>query len=184
MDNWLIAENIAKQLTQVWTIHRDPGFVDYLLQTFGCEPLKPVRFSGIFSMQMIGGYFFSDLPAGPGPIVERLWLMDDTGFRESGLDELRPVENVESDNPLVVYEESRVSYNPIRSQPLLLAYPRIKFAVRDDKIIYYEMFGFGAGCSKVGNVVVNDRVIITELGITTTSWQGRFKEIRPSYKHV
>ena len=76
---------------------RTPAFVEYLLQTLGCEPLKPVRFAGIFTLQMIGGYFFRDLPAGPGPVVERLWLTDDAGFRASSMTELLAAENWRGD---------------------------------------------------------------------------------------
>src|SRR5690349_14243600 len=127
MEHQVVSESIANQLAHIWAIHRSPAFVEYLLQTFGCEPLKPVGFAGIFSLQMIGGYFYPDLPPGRGPIVERLWLMDDTGFRPSSMDELRSVENLESENPLVVYDPSRASYKLIGSQPWLLAYPRFKF---------------------------------------------------------
>jgi hypothetical protein len=177
MDPQFVPESIARQLAPVWAIHQTPAFVEYLLQTFGCEPLKPVRFAGIFTLQMIGGYFFPDLPAGPGPIVERLWLTDDTGFRPSSLDELLPVGNLESDNPLVVYDPSRASYKPIRSQPWLLVYPRFKFCVRDDTLIYYEQFGFLAGCTKVGKLVISDRISVQDLCVTKTTWQGHFKDL-------
>jgi len=181
MDHQFVLESIAQQLAHVWAIHRDPAFVEYLLQTFGCEPLKPVRFAGIFSLQMIGGYFFQDLPAGPGPIVERLWLMDDTGFRPCSMDELRSVENLESDNPLVVYDPSRASYKPIRSQPWLLVYPRFKFCVKDDNLIYYEQFGFSAGCTKVGKLFISNHLNIQGVCITRTIWQGYLKDLdRPS----
>ena len=79
MDHQGVCESVARQLGQVWAIHRTPVFVEYLRRTFGGEPREPVRFAGIFSLLMIGGYFFPDLPAGPGPIVERLWLTDDAG---------------------------------------------------------------------------------------------------------
>jgi hypothetical protein len=130
MDPQFVPESIAYQLAQIWAVHRTPAFVYYLLETFGCEPLKPVEFAGIFSLQMTGGYFFPDLPAGPGLIIGRLWLMDDTGFRPSSLNELRPVENLESDNPLVVYDPSSASYQPIRSQPCLHVYPRLTLVPR------------------------------------------------------
>src|SRR5215204_4055438 len=91
-----ISESIARQLAQVWAIHRTPAFVEYLRQTFGCESRKPVRLAGIFSLQMIGGYFLPDLQAGRGPVVERLWLTDDTWFHASSMGELLSVENLES----------------------------------------------------------------------------------------
>src|SRR5262245_18807465 len=172
MDPQFVAESVARQLAHVWAFHETPAFVDYLLQTFGCEPLKPVRFAGIFSLQMIVGYFFPDLPAGPGPIVERLWLTDDTGFRPSSMNELLPVENLESDNPLVIYDPSRASYKPIRSQPWLFVYPRFKFCVREDELIYLEHFGWPATCTKVGKLVVTDRVNIQHVCTTWTIWQG------------
>ncbi len=176
-----ISESIARQLAQVWTIHRTPAFVEYLRQTFGCEPLKPVRFAGIFSLQMIGGYFFPDLPAGPGPVVERLWLTDDTGFRASSLGELMSVEKLEngfrtaleSDNALVVYDPSRVSSEPISSQPCLFVYPRLLFFVRGDGLIYIENFGYCAWCTKVGKLLVSDRVHAQDTRITKRMWQGQ-----------
>jgi hypothetical protein len=177
MHHEIVSESIARQLAHVWAFRRTPAFVDYLLQTFGCEPLEPVGFAGIFTLQMIGGYFFPDLPAGPGPIVERLWLMDDMGFRPSSLAALRSVENLEGDNPLVVYAPSRASYKPIRSQPWLLVYPRFRFCVRDDTLIYHEEFGFLAGCKKVAKLVISDRVNIEEVRTTWTSWQGHLKDL-------
>ena len=178
MDHQIVSESIARQLAHVWAIRRTTAFVDYLLQTFGCEPLEPVGFAGIFSLQMVGGYFFPDLPAGPGPIVERLWLMDDTGFRPSSLDELRSVENLESDNPLVVYDPSRKSYELIAtSQPCLLMYPRLKFCVRDDNLIYYEQFGFFAGCTKVGKLIMGNRLSIENVRTTRTIWQGHLQDV-------
>lgn len=175
MDHQRVSESIARQLAQVWAIHKEPAFVEYLRQTFGCEPREPVRFAGIFSLQVIGGYFFPDLPAGPGPIVERLWLMDDRGFRASSLDEFRAAENLESDNPLVHFEPGSASYELIDSQPWLLVYPQFKFCVRDDRLIYYEQFGFSAGCTKIGKLVVSDRVNIEATRITTKLWQGRLE---------
>ncbi len=185
MDQQFVSDSIAYQLAQVWAIHRTPAFAEYLLKTFGCEPLKPVGFAGIFSLQMIGGYFYPDLPPGTGPVVERLWLTDDRGFRPSSVDELRSVENLESDNPLVVYEPSRASYALIDcSQPWLLVYPRFKFFVRDDKLIYYEQFGFSAGCTKVGRSVMSDRVNIQDVCVTRTIWQGRLREVTGKEKAV
>jgi hypothetical protein len=175
MNHQFVCENIARQLASVWAIHRDPAFVKYLLQTFGCEPLKPVRFAGIFSIQMIGGYFFPDLPAGPGPVVEGMWLTDDTGFRPSSMKELLPVENLDSENPLVVYDQAHRSYQPIRFQPLLLLYPRFNFCVREDKLIYIEQFGNLAGCKKVGKLVIGDSVSIQDVCVTFTMWQGHPK---------
>jgi hypothetical protein len=176
MDHQFVAESIARQLAGVWAIRRTPAFVDYLLQTFGCEPLQPIGFAGIFSLQMVGGYFYPDLPPA-APVVERLWLMDDTGFRPSNMDELRSAENLESDNPLVVYGPSRASYKLINSQPWLLVYPRFKFCVRDDIVTYYEQFGFHAGCSKTGKLVINDRVSIQDACVTKTTWQGHYTDL-------
>ena len=183
MDHERVSENVARQLAQVWAIHRTPAFVEYLRQTFGGEPQKPVRFAGIFCLQMIGGYFFPDLPAGPGPVVEGLWLTDDTGFRASSMDELLSADNVDrdnplemnldSDNPLEVYDPSRGSYEPISSQPYLFIYPRFLFCVRGDRLIYIETFGFFAWCKKVGKLVVKERVQIENTRVTTKLWQGR-----------
>jgi hypothetical protein len=175
MDHQFVSESVAHQLaTNVWAVHRASGFVEYLLQTFGSEPLNPVGFAGIFSLQMVGGYFYPDLPTA-GPVVERLWLMDDTGFRPSNMDELRSAENQESDNPFVVYDPSRLSYKLINSQSWLLVYPRFKFCVRDDTLIHYEQFGFHVGCTKVGKLVISDRVNIQDVRITWTIWQGSMK---------
>src|SRR5262249_36580409 len=159
-----ISESIARQLAQVWAIHRAPAFVEYLRQTFGCEPREPVRFAGVFCLRMIGGYFFPDLPAGPGPVVEGLWLAGDTGVRASSMDEFLSAANLESDNPLMVCDPSRASgwrrligwasQKPIGSQPWLLVYPRFKFCVRGDRLIYQEQFGISAVCTKVGELVV------------------------------
>ncbi len=176
-----ISESIARQLAQVWAIHRTPAFVEYLRQTFGGEPREPVRFAGIFSMQMIGGYFYPDLPAGTGPVVERVWLTDDTGFRASSMGELLSVEDRESgfatpresDNALVVYDPSRVSSEPISSQPCLFVYPRILFFVRGDELIYIEDFGYSAWCRKVGKLVVSDRVHVQYTRIETRMWRGK-----------
>jgi len=176
LDHQRVCESIARQLAHVWAIHRMPVFVEYLRQTFGGEPRKPVRFAGIFCLQMIGGYFFRDLPAGPGPVVEGLWLTDDTGFRASHMDELLAAEKLESDNPLVVYDPSRGSFEPIGSQPYLFVYPRLLFFVRGDGLIYIENFGYDAWCKKVGKLVVCDRVRIQDTRITTKMWQGRFVE--------
>jgi hypothetical protein len=180
LDHQRLPESIARQLAQVWAIHRTPAFVEYLRQTFGCEPRKPVRFAGIFCLQMIGGFFFPDLPAGPGPVVEGLWLTDDTGFHASSMGELRSAENldplqgsVESDNPLVIYNPSRVSYEPISSRPCLFVYPRFLFCVRGDGLIYTESFGNSAWCTKVGKLVVSDRVHAQDTRITTRMWQGQ-----------
>jgi hypothetical protein len=134
---------------------------------------------------MIGGYFFPDLPAGPGPVVERLWLTDDTGFRRSSMGELRSAEHldplqgaVESDNPLVIYDPSRVTYEPISSQPCLFVYPRFLFFVRGDELIHIENFGNSAWCTKVGKLVVSDRVHAQDTRITTRMWQGRLVGIK------
>jgi hypothetical protein len=175
VDHQFVSESVAHQLAaNVWAIHRASAFVEYLLQTFGCEPLNPVRFAGIFSLQMVGGYFYPDLPPA-APVVERLWLMDDRGFRPSNMDELRSAENLESDNPFVVYNQSHLSYKLINSQPWLLVYPRFKFCVRDDSLIYYEQFGFHAGCTKVGKLVISDQVNIQDVRIIRTIWQGSMK---------
>jgi hypothetical protein len=173
LDQQRISESIARQLADVWAIHRTPAFVEYLRHTFGGVPRKPVRFAGIFSLQMIGGYFCPDLPAGPGPVVEQLWLTDDTGFHASSMRELLSAETQESDNPLVVYDPSRVSYEPIDSQPFLHVYPRFLFLVRGDGLIYIENFGFSAWCRKIGKLVVGDRVHIQDTCITTRMWQGQ-----------
>ncbi len=172
MDPGVVSESIARQLAHVWAIHRTPAFVEYLLQTFGGEPRKPVRFAGIFSLQMIGGYFFPDLPAGPGPVVEGLWLTDDAGFRASSMRELLSAENLE-DNRLEVYNPSRGSYEPISSQPCLFVYLRFLFCVRGDGLIHIENFGFVAWCKKVGKLVVSDQVQIQDTRIKTKMWQGR-----------
>ena len=180
MDHQLVCESVACQLAQVWAIHRTPAFVEYLRQTFGGEPREAVRFAGIFSMQKIGGYFYPDLPAGPGPVVERVWLTDDTGFRASSVSELLSVEDrenglaiaLESDNALVVYDPSRVSSEPISSQPCLFVYPRVLFFVRRDELIYIENFGYSAWCRKVGKLVVSDRVYAQDTRITTRMWRG------------
>jgi len=126
MDHQRLPESIARQLAQVWAIHRTPAFVEYLRQTFGCEPQKPVRFAGIFCLQMIGGYFFPDLPAGPGPVIEGLWLTDETGFGVSSMDAFRLADHptlldgsLESDNPLVVYNQVHARTELISSQPYL-----------------------------------------------------------------
>ena len=103
--------------------------------------------------------------------------MDDTGFRPSSMDELRSVENLESDNPLVVYDPSRASYELISAQPWLLVYPRFRFFVRDNNLIYHEVFGFRAGCKKVGKLVISDRVNIQDVSVTWTIWQGRGKDV-------
>jgi hypothetical protein len=174
LDHQLVSESIARQLAGVWATHRTPAFVEYLRQAFGCEPRQPVRFAGIFSLQMIGGYFFPDLPAGPGPVVEQLWLTDDTGFRASSMRELCATDNLESDNPLVVYDPARRSLEPIGSQPCLHVHPRFMFLVRGDGLIYREMFGFSAGCTKVALLGGSDRVQIRETRITNKLWQGRF----------
>ena len=181
MDHQHVCESVACQLAQVWAIHRTPAFVEYLRQTFGGEPREPVRFAGIFSMQMIGGYFYPDLPAGPGPVVERVWLTDDAGFRASSVGELLSVEDrengvaiaLESDNALVVYDPSRVSSEPISSQPCLFVYPKFLFCVRGDGLVYIENFGYSAWCKKVGELVVSDRVQIQNTRIRTKMWQGR-----------
>jgi hypothetical protein len=178
MDQQSVSEIVARQLARVWEIHRTPAFVDYLLQTFGCEPLRPVQFAGIFSMQMIGGYLFPDLPAGPGPVVEGLWLMDDAGLRPSNMGELRSVADRESDNPLVVFDPSSASYKPIGFQPRLFVYPRIKFCVRKDRIVYCEVFGCFATCTKSGKLVVADQVSIQDVYATATTWQGRYKDLQ------
>ena len=172
-----VSESVAHQLASVWAIYRTQGFVEHLLQTYGCEPLKPVKFAGIFTLQMIGGYFYPDLPPGRGPIVERLWLIDDTGFRPSNIEELRSKENLESDNPLVVYDSPPASsYEPIDcSQPWLLVYPRFKFCVRDDRLIYYEQFGFSVASTQVGKLVISDRVNIQDVSVTRTIWQGQLR---------
>ena len=184
MDHLSVAESIARQLAHIWTIHRTPAFVDYLRQTFGCEPLEPVKFAGYFSVQMQGRYFFPDFPAGPGPVIEAVWLMDDTGFRPSNLAEWLPVVELESDNPLVVYAPSRwprwlkrASWKPIGLQPYLCVYPCFRFSVWDNKIIYYEQYGVFAGCSKVGKLVISDRVAIQDVCMTTTTWQGRYQDL-------
>jgi len=187
LDHQLVCESVACQLAQVWAIHRTPAFVEYLRQTFGGEPRKPVRFGGIFIMQMIGGYFYPDLPAGPGPVVERVWLTDDTGFRASSVSELLSVEDrengiaiaLESDNVLVVYDPSGVCSEPISSQPCLFVYPRFLFFVRGDGLIYIENFGYSAWCTKVGKLVVSDRVQAQDTRITTRMWQGQLERIEP-----
>ena len=133
---------------------------------------------------MIGGYFYPDLPAGPAPVVERVWLTDDTGFRASSVDELLSVEDrenglaiaLESDNALVFYDPSRVSSEPISSQPRLFVYPRALFFVRGDGLIYIENFGYSAWCKKVGKLVVSDRVHLQDTRTTTKMWQGRCVE--------
>src|SRR5262245_46903780 len=181
LDQQRVCESVACQLAQVWAIHRTPAFVEYLRQTFGGEPREPVRFAGIFIMQMIGGYFYPDLPAGPGPVVEQVWLTDDTGFRASSMNEYRSVEDrengvviaLESDNMLVVYDPSRACSEPISSQPCLFVYPRFFFFVRGDGLIHIENFGYSAWCKKVGKLVISDRVQIQDTRIRTNMWQGR-----------
>ena len=180
MDPQAVSESVARQLAQVWAIHRTPAFVEQLLQTYGCEPLKPVRFAGIFSLQMIGGFFFPDLPAGPGPVVERLWLMDDSGFRPANMDELRSVENLASDNPLVVYDSSRASYDLIGPHPRLHAYPRFRFCVRDSSLVYHEEFGFKAGCRKAAKLVISNEVYIQDVCVQWTIWQSRLRDVMPT----
>lgn len=181
MDQQQICETVACQLAQVWAIHRAAAFVEYLRQTYGCEPQVPVRFAGIFSLQMIGGFFYPDLPAGPGPVVEAMWLTDDTGFRASSMGEMLSVENQEngiaaareSDNALMVHDPSRGSTEPISSQPHLFVYPRVLFCVRDDELIYIENFGYSAWCRKVAKLLVSDRVHVRDTCITTRMWQGK-----------
>lgn len=174
MDHQRVCESVACQLAHVWAIHRTPAFVEHLRQTFGCEPQKPVRFAGMFSLQMIGGYFFPDLPAGPGLVIEGLWLTDDTGFHASSMGELLATEeNLESDNPLLVYDPSHVSGEPISSQPCLFVYPRFLFCVRGDELMYIESFGYCAWRRKVGKLVVNDRVRIYDTHVPAKMWQGR-----------
>jgi hypothetical protein len=177
MDHQLLPESIAQQLAQVWAVHRTPEFVEYLRQTFGCEPRKPVRFAGIFCAQMIGGFLYPDLPAGPGPVIEGLWLTDDKGFRASSLDELLPAEKLESDNLLEVYDPSRGTCEPISSQPYLHTYARYLFCVRGDGLMYIEDFGYFAWCKKVGKLVVSDRAPIQDTRIATKVWQGRCVEV-------
>jgi hypothetical protein len=186
LDHQRLPEGIARQLTQVWATNRTPAFVEYLRQTFGCEPRMPVRFAGIFSLQMIGGYFVPDLPAGPGPVVEGMWLTDDTGFRASSMDEMQSAENpalhkgcdrrilssLESDNPLVVYDLAHARDEPISAQPYLFVYPKYFFCVRGNELIYIENFGYSAWCTKVGKVVLSDRVQIQNTRITKRMWQG------------
>jgi hypothetical protein len=187
MDHQHVSESIACQLTQVWAIHRTPAFVEYIRQTYGGEPRKPVRFAGIFSLQMIGGYFFPDLPAGPGPVVEGLWLTDDTGFRASTMDEMLSAENpappkgrerrmpssLESDNELVVHNPAHACDEPISAQPCLFVYPKYLFCVRGDGLFYIENFGYCAWCKKVAKLVVSNRLQIQDARITTRMWQGR-----------
>lgn len=179
MDQQRVCESIARQLADVWAIHRTPAFVNYLQQTFGCEPRESVRFAGIFSLQMIGGYFFPDVPAGPGPVIERLWLTDDKGFRAISMDELLSTEGndplaprLESDNPLVIYDRSSGSCEPISSQPSLFVYPRFLFCVRGDEVIFIESFGYCAWCRKVGKVIVGDGVQIKDTHVLANMWQG------------
>ena len=187
MDHQPLSESIARQLAQVWAIHRTPAFVEYLRQTFGGEPRKPVRFAGIFCLQMIGGYFFPDLPAGPGPVVEGMWLTDDTGFRASSMDEMLSAENpahlevcgrrmpssLESDNVLVVYDPAHACDEPISSQPCLFVYPKFLFCVRGDGLVYIENFGYSAWCKKVGKLVVRDRVQIQDTRVTMGMWEAQ-----------
>lgn len=186
MDHQLVCESVACRLAQVWAIHRNPAFVEYLHQTFGGEPQKPVRFAGIFTLQMIGGYFFRDLPAGPGPVVEQVWLTDDTGFRASSMGELLSVEErtngfataLESDNALVVHDPTRGSSEPIGSQPHLFVYPRILFHVGGDTLTYIENFGYSAWCKKVGKLVVGERVRTQDVRIATRMWRGQLVEMK------
>jgi hypothetical protein len=173
MDHQLVCESIAQQLAQVWAVHRTPAFVAYLLETYGCVPRQPVQFAGIFSLQMIGGYLFPDVPAGPGPVIERLWLTDATGFHESNTRELLSAEKLQSDNPLVVYEPSRASYEPIDSHPWLHVYPQFRFCVGGDRLRYHEHFGFCVGCTKHAKLVVSDRVHIQDTRIQFKLWRGR-----------
>jgi hypothetical protein len=175
-----LVESIARQLAQVWAIHRTPAFVEYLRQTFGGEPQKPVRFAGIFCLQMIGGYFFPDLFAGPGPVIEGLWLTDETGFGVSSMDSFRLADHptlldgsLESDNPLVVYHPAHARTELISPQPCLFVYPKFLFCVRGDGLIFIENFGYSAWCKKVGELVVSDRVQIQNTRIRTKMWQGR-----------
>ena len=184
MDHQRLAESIARQLAHVWAFHRTPAFVEYLRQTFGGEPQKPVRFAGIFCLQMIGGYFFPDLPAGPGPVVEGLWRMDETGFGASTMDEFRLADHPivldgsrESDNALVVYDPAHAHAEPIGAQPCLFVYPKFLFCVRGDGLTYIENFGYSAWCKKVGKLVVCDRVQIQHTRIKCRMWQGRLVEM-------
>ena len=191
MDRERIPESIARQLAQVWAIHRTPAFVEYLRQTFGCEPRKPVCFGAMFCLQMIGGYFFRDLPAGPGPVVEGIWRTDDTGFRASSMEEMLTAENptprepgerrmpvsLESDNPLVIHDPAQACAEPIGSQPCLFVYPKFLFCVRGDGLIYIESFGYSAWCTKVGKLVIGEHVQIQDTRITKNMWQGQFVDV-------
>jgi hypothetical protein len=56
MDHERVAEAIARQFASVWSMHRTDAFVKYLLQTFGCEPLKPVAFHGLLLFEMTDGF--------------------------------------------------------------------------------------------------------------------------------
>ena len=68
---------------------------------------------------------------------------------------------------------SRVSDEPISSQPYLHVYPRFFFLVRGNGLIYREAFGFFAWCRKIGKLVVSDRVHMQDTRITTRMWQGQ-----------
>ena len=184
MDPQSVAECIARHLTQGWALHRTPAFIDYLLQNFGCEPLEPVRFAGFVVAQMNAGRFFPDYPDRLGPFFERTWLMDDAGFRAISVDEWLSVEGLESNNPLVVYAPSRwprwlkrATCKPIGLQPYLRVYPSFMFGVMEDKIKYYEQYGVFAGCGKFGKIVVGKGVIIQDVGVEYTSWQGGYKDL-------
>jgi hypothetical protein len=80
---------------------------------------------------------------------------------------------LESDNALVVYDPSRVSSEPISSQPCLFVYPRVLFFVRGDGLIYIENFGYSAWCKKVARLVYSDRVHVQDTCIASRMWQGK-----------
>jgi hypothetical protein len=81
--------------------------------------------------------------------------------------------NLESDNPLLIYDPPRVSSEPISSQPCLFVYPRLMFCANGDRLIYIENYGYFAWCKKVGKLVVSDRVQIQETRIETGMRQGQ-----------
>jgi hypothetical protein len=176
MDPQSVAEGIARQLARVWAIHRDPAFVDYLRQSFGCEPLMPVAFSGVFVVQVEVAYFFPDSPR-DGPMVERVWLTDDAGFRLSSLGELQSAQSLQSDNPLVIYDPSHTRYQRAsRVYTCLHESARFRFAFKDDNLAYHEDYGHMAVCRKVGKLVVGDGVNIQNVRTEWTAWPEGWKD--------
>lgn len=142
---------IAEMLAEVWKLHKEDGFLNYITIVCGCSTPDPPIFNRIYIAQAEDGDIRKDI------LVSTLkwWQVDDLGLRETPRPPL-------SNDPYVPTER-------LDSDGFYYIAPMMRFFNQGDEILIEEIYGPHIFARKMARLVWQDNGLrLTAVRIITT----------------